>query len=949
MLKKAIDLTTFGPSKGLNTNHDILGIDKEQSPNIMNVLIDFDGSASKRFGSNTQNSLIIANSATSGFSPNVSNLTNGLISYWPLDEANGTRYDVIGSNNLGDFNSTGQSGGIKNQAANFVAVNSNYLLINNNPSLATGDINFSLSTWIYLNSTSTTLERSVLSKRDLSSSSSPALLLHMEGPNGGISFVDSGLVPKTVTPSGNAHIDTAQFQFGTSSANFDGADDFLTVSSSADFNFGTADFTIDFWVRFNNSPSGLDEYFIDRGNAGTSGAAFSIFRNNGGNLIVRLLGVNIIAEAWSPSTATWYHIAVTRSGTSLRLFINGVQLGSTASDSSNISTADNLQIGHGFPAGTGVDGWMDEVRILKGTAAWTSNFTPPTSAYSNPQTASNIEYYLYVNTDNIATFGVSSSGIAVNGLVRATSFGALTTSTWYNLVAWHDTADFIGISVNLHVNSAAYASGVRSGSSPFVLASISNGASAFFDGRIDETSFYKSVLTSSNRTEIYNSGSGNTFQTSFGPEPWASTDFGASGIRWLTVSAGTGVYASSNLGVSFVTIATSRTATYQSLNRSKNILVETSDAYDVPLYWAGSVNTFSAVLNNSAPLARYSINFNGFLILLNSNLRKRGFFYEDENTQLTGAWSSNFDIPSTQDDETTTAFILRRYLYVSTKYYLYRVNYIGGNPDFSYIPIKDWGFVPRTVKPIYIDGIGQVVMGMSWDQKMRLFDGSDDKIISGPVEEDNEQCDFAMQKVSNSGSGLVISFAETDYNDNVYKLCVAIGGDSTQTTHFINFDGRSQAFYPYSKMLFNTMTMAQSGGIQYLMAFDRSGYCHMMDSGNLDGNTSPIDDILDSSVKFDKTPSQSQKGYRTDMFFSNETCGTIHYLDRIDFDNDWKLRETFIISGSDRKYQIHKSIDIPETYNVYQYRITSSMGTMSPWRLNRDDHFNKSLGIGRNQ
>jgi len=46
--------------------------------------------------------------------------------------------------------------------------------------------------------------------------------------------------------------------------------------------------------------------------------------------------------------------------------------------------------------------------------------------------------------------------------------------------------------------------------------------------------------------------------------------------------------------------------------------------------------------------------------------------------------------------------------------------------------------------------------------------------------------------------------------------------------------------------------------------------------------------------------------------------------------------------------QIFKSIDVPETYNTYQYRLTSSGGVLNPWRLNRDDHFTQGMGIGKN-
>ncbi|MEJ0012775.1 MAG: hypothetical protein WDM94_09155 [Bauldia sp.] len=58
-------------------------------------------------------------------------------------------------------------------------------------------------------------------------------------------FVDSSASGRTITANGNAQVDTAQAKFGGASALFDGAGDYLTVPASADFNFGTGDFTVE--------------------------------------------------------------------------------------------------------------------------------------------------------------------------------------------------------------------------------------------------------------------------------------------------------------------------------------------------------------------------------------------------------------------------------------------------------------------------------------------------------------------------------------------------------------------------------------------------------------------------------------------------------------------------------------------------------------------------------
>ena len=901
MLKNVSDITSEGKQTGLNTQDNILAIDKSQSPDMMNVVVHFDGSLEKRLGSNTQNSVVIANSAAAGFSPTGS-ITSNIIAFWKLDEASGTRSDAIGGHTLTDGNGVLQSAGIKNQAALFAAANSQYLLHINTSTLATGDVSFSMSSWFYMNSTSTTAERTIIAKTNNEGPLSRTIVSYETGQDG---FLEIGNL------GGGGVARGAQSIILDANATVGGAAVFIRPNANAP---GQGELTL----RIETNSSGLPSGSLVNANA-----------------------TGTIAEASVPADYAFVNVKfantfnLTAGDTNWLVLQRTTETGNDqiynwGKDTTNPTFTNGVAAQY-FAAWAGVQAGTDALFKLLG-----------------PTTSGNYEYWLFVNTDNVLTFRVSSSGSQENITVRATSFGAVTTSTWYNAVAYHDAAnDLVAVGINLSMNSSAYASGVKSGSAPFVLGAVSNGAAAFFDGRIDETGFWKKVLNTTDRANLYNGGSGNTYQASFNTLPWASFDFGASSIRWLTVAAGTGIYASSNLGVTWVNIATDRTATYQYFERSKNVLIATSDLYDTPLYWTGSSNTFMAVVNSNAPLCKYSINFQGFLILLNSQSRKRGFFYQDENTQLTGTWASSFDIPSSADDEITAAFIFRKNLYVSTRYYLYRVSYVGGNPDFSYEKVKDWGYIARTVKQIYVDGVGQVVKGLCWDGKTRLFDGSDDQISSNNIEQDNELCEFALDNLSFSGSGPLISFAETDYNENVYKLCVAIGVNSTQTTHMINYDGRSKAWYPFDRQHFNTMVMAESANKRFLMAFDRSGYCHMLNSGNLDGNTTSINDHYDSSLIFEKSPAQSQKGHVTNLFFSNATCGRLYVYDKTDFDNDYKLRESFVISGSDRKFHIHKVIDVPESYNVYQWRLTSSSGTSDPWKLQRYDHMLKGQGIGK--
>lgn len=204
------------------------------------------------------------------------------------------------------------------------------------------------------------------------------LLLHCDGTNGSTTFTDSEIAPtKSVTTGGACTISTAQYKFNGASGRFPGADaDVISIGDSDDFDFGTSNFTIDFWIRFNTTKSTM--YFFGRNNA----VDYSLELNSS-TLNFYTANSSLISTSWSPSTSTWYHVAVARSSTTLALYIDGVQK-TTASNSTNFTFSSSLYIG-GRPAGGNysIDCWIDEFRLSKGIARWTANFTPSTKPYGS--------------------------------------------------------------------------------------------------------------------------------------------------------------------------------------------------------------------------------------------------------------------------------------------------------------------------------------------------------------------------------------------------------------------------------------------------------------------------------------------------------------------------------------------------------------------------------------
>jgi len=144
------------------------------------------------------------------------------------------------------------------------------------------------------------------------------------------------------------------------------------------FVLGTGDFTIECWAYFNNFttyPTVVD--FRDSSN---SGNGISVYVYNTGVLTLLSNSADRISGA-TLSTGQWYHIAVTRSGTSTKMFLNGAQTGSTYTDSTNYTCggASPVFMANGAKSSGAINGSVSNVRIVKGTALYTTTFTPSTT------------------------------------------------------------------------------------------------------------------------------------------------------------------------------------------------------------------------------------------------------------------------------------------------------------------------------------------------------------------------------------------------------------------------------------------------------------------------------------------------------------------------------------------------------------------------------------------
>lgn len=200
-----------------------------------------------------------------------------------------------------------------------------------------------------------------------------ASLIHFDGPNGSTAFIDQKSVTWT-TLYGSPVLSTTQYKYGGSSLYSTAGG---IVTSAAVAAIGTSDFTWEFYVYLTSTVTQilgcLSNYGAALGNPEiyVSSGAITYYAQSANRIIGSTLSIN-----------TWYHIALSRNSGSSRLFVNGTQVGSTYADSGNY-TSSPLIYAANYPLNFPMQGYMDEARLTIGVGRYTTNFTPPVSAFPN--------------------------------------------------------------------------------------------------------------------------------------------------------------------------------------------------------------------------------------------------------------------------------------------------------------------------------------------------------------------------------------------------------------------------------------------------------------------------------------------------------------------------------------------------------------------------------------
>ena len=233
-------------------------------------------------------------------------------------------------------------------------------------------------------------------------------LLPFNGTNGATSTTDLSDRGHTVTFGGDAEISTAQSKFGGSSLSLDGNGDYVDLPRATN-QLVSEDFTIEFWFRI-NSGAGSET-------VGLFGSYYTGDGSGEGMLMQSTATYNQVFFQWhygnsdwaylnqtqgtrtALSNNTWYHVAVTRSGNTWRLFLNGTQEDSVTQSGALSDSGSTTRLGNYGPSGTashGLNGYIEDFRITRGVARYTSNFTAPTSAH--PTSTGDVNNVVVINS-----------------------------------------------------------------------------------------------------------------------------------------------------------------------------------------------------------------------------------------------------------------------------------------------------------------------------------------------------------------------------------------------------------------------------------------------------------------------------------------------------------------------------------------------------------------------
>ena len=268
------------------------------------------------------------------------------------------------------------------------------------------------------------------------------LLLPGNGTNGAQNntFLDGSTNNFTITRNGNTTQGTFSPFSQTGWGNyFDGSGDYLTTPNNAALTLGSGDFTIEMFIFCPNTANGNIQILYDQRSAGGQTVP-TIYLESNGYLQYYVAGANKITYSTAVTSNAWNHIAISRSGSNTIMFLNGAQVGSTYT---TLDTLAGNAVGIGAYLGTPslyYTGYMSNLRVVKGTAVYTSNFTPPTS----PLTAITNTSLLTCQSNRFIDNSSNNFTITRNGDTRVVAFSPFNPTASWSAAAYGGSGYFDG-------------------------------------------------------------------------------------------------------------------------------------------------------------------------------------------------------------------------------------------------------------------------------------------------------------------------------------------------------------------------------------------------------------------------------------------------------------------------------------------------------------------------
>ncbi len=187
-------------------------------------------------------------------------------------------------------------------------------------------------------------------------------------------LVNSNRDTKIVNVLGNAQLDTAIKKIGTASLLLDGTGDYLKLDATSDFQFA-GDFCAEAWI-YPTSVTGQHYIFA----FGTESAGRYVLFLDGNTIKGNYFGAGTTTYGNTLSTNTWYHVALSRAGSTMTVYLDGTALGTTETNNNTLGNTGELRIGADSSNANTFEGHFDELRITKGYRRYAGTFTPYTTA-----------------------------------------------------------------------------------------------------------------------------------------------------------------------------------------------------------------------------------------------------------------------------------------------------------------------------------------------------------------------------------------------------------------------------------------------------------------------------------------------------------------------------------------------------------------------------------------